>query len=108
MLKMWLLLIVSIVFEVIGTSCLKFSDGFTRVAPTIGVFILYGLSMWGLAIVVRKIEVGTAYAVWSGLGTVLVALIGIAFFGDAASFARFFFVGLIMVGILGLKLVSAN
>lgn len=102
----WLLLFATICVEVAGTTCMKLADGFTRLVPTVGVFVLYGLSFWGLSVVLKKIELGTTYAIWSGLGTVLVALLGFAFFGDKATPLKLVSIGLIVVGVIGLNLAA--
>ena len=77
MMKPWLLLLGAIVAEVIGTSALKASEGFTRLGPTAVVVAGYGLAFWLLSITMRSIPVGVAYAAWSGLGIVLIALAGV-------------------------------
>ena len=102
----WFLLIAAIVAEVGGTTCLKLSDGFSRLIPSLGVFVLYPLSFVFLAIVLRTIDVGVAYAIWSGLGTAIVALIGILIFGEPLSAARLMSLGFIIVGIVGLQLTD--
>ena len=106
MLNSWLLLFATILIEVAGTTCIKFSNGFTKLVPTLGVFFLYGLSFWGFSIVVKKMEVAVAYAVWAGLGVVLVACIGFIFFGDKATPFKLLFISLIVAGVVGLNVVS--
>lgn len=106
--KSWLILMAAIFTEVGGTTCIKFSDGFTNLIPTVGVFVLYGLSFWGLSIALRDIEMGTAYAVWSGVGTVLVACIGFTFFGDKATALKLASITLIIAGVIGLKFAGAE
>lgn len=108
MLKVWMLLILSICMEVTGTSCIKMSAGFTKLLPTVGVFVLYGLSFWGLAVVVKNIDLSTAYAVWSGLGTALVALVGIMFFGDHVTGLKVLSIGLIIAGVIGLNMAGGS
>lgn len=106
MLKSWLLLFATICAEVSGTTCMKLSDGFTKPLPVLGVIVLYGLSFWGLSVVVRDIELGTAYAVWSGVGTALVALLGVFFFGDRVTLFKVLSICMIIAGVVGLKLAS--
>ena len=102
----WFLLIAAIVAEVGGTTCLKLSDGFSRLIPSLGVVLLYPISFAFLAIVLRSIDVGVAYAIWSGLGTAIVAMIGILVFGEPLSAARLLSLGFIVVGIVGLQLTG--
>jgi small multidrug resistance pump len=102
----WFLLIAAIVAEVGGTTCLKLSDGFSRLIPSLGVGVLYLLSFFFLATVLKTIDVGVAYAIWSGLGTAIVVVIGIMFFGEPLSAARLVSVGFIIVGIMGLQLTG--
>jgi small multidrug resistance pump len=102
----WFLLIAAITAEVGGTTCLKFSDGFSRLIPSLGVVVLYSLSFVFLASVLKTIDVGVAYAIWSGLGTALIAMIGILIFGEPLSAARIASLGFIIVGVVGLQLTG--
>lgn len=97
-------LIFAILFEVSGTTCMKFSEGFKHVVPSAAMFVLYLTSLGFLTLALRSIEVGTAYAIWSGVGTALIAAIGIYFFKESATAAKFFFIALIIVGAVGLNL----
>jgi small multidrug resistance pump len=103
----WFLLVAAIVTEVGGTTCLKLSDGFSRLIPSLGVVVLYPLSFVFLATVLKVIEVSVAYAIWSGLGTALIAVIGILIFGEPLSAARLVSLGFIIVGVVGLQLTGA-
>jgi small multidrug resistance pump len=96
-------LILGVVFEVIGTTCMKLSQGFTRIWFSIGIFIFYGLSFTCLTIALKKIEVSLAYSVWSGLGTALIAMIGIAFFRESITPIKFISIALIIIGVIGLN-----
>jgi small multidrug resistance pump len=102
----WFLLVAAIMAEVGGTTCLKLSDGFSRLIPSVGVVVLYPISFVFLAAVLKTIDVGVAYAIWSGLGTAIVVAIGIIFFGEALSAARLVSVAFIIVGIVGLQLTG--
>ncbi len=102
----WLILLFAILTEVGGTVALKFSEGFSRIIPTLLVFVLYGLSFWGLAVALKKIEVGVAYAVWSGVGTAVVALLGIWFLGEKATVLKMASLALIITGVIGLNITS--
>ena len=102
----WFLLLLAGILEIGWAIGLKYTDGFTRVTPTIltvGSMIL-SIALLGLA--VRTLPLGTAYAVWTGIGTVGTALLGIILFGEPATALRLACIGLIVAGIFGLKLVS--
>ena len=87
---------------------LKFTNGMTRLAPTALMFSLYLCSLFGLSKAVQGIPVGVAYAVWSGLGTLLVAVIGSIWFGEQVTLARVVSTMLIILGVGGLYLTSTN
>jgi small multidrug resistance pump len=103
----WLLLIAAIAAEVGGTTCLKLSEGLSRLAPSLGVVVLYSLSFVFLASVLKTIDVGVAYAIWAGLGTALVAAVGFLVFGEPISGIRLVSLGFIVVGVVGLQLSGA-
>ena len=100
----WLFLSVGIVFEVLGTVCMKYADGFSRLVPSILVFVCYGLSLAALVFVLKRMEVGVAYAIWAGLGTALIAAIGIVWFKEPLSLVKAVSILLIIGGIIGLEL----
>jgi quaternary ammonium compound-resistance protein SugE len=102
----WLVLIVAGVFEIGWAVGLKYTDGFTRLAPTIATAAAMIASVALLGIAVRSLPLGTAYAVWTGIGTVGTALAGMWLFGDPSDALRLVCIGLIVAGILGLKLVT--
>jgi len=79
----WLYLLIAILTEVVGTSLMKVSQGLTRLIPSVLMFLLYGISFVFMALALKKIEVSTAYAIWSGLGTALIATIGILWFRES-------------------------
>lgn len=108
MLNSWLLLFASILFEVGGTACLKLSDGFSKIIPTIMVFICYGLSMWGLSLVLKKLDVGIAYAVWAGVGTAVVAVLGVFCFDERMTALKLCSLLFIIVGVVGLNYSSTG
>ena len=103
----WLLLATAIVIEVLATAVLPRTQGFTDPAWTTLVVLGYGASIWLLAVVVDRIPVSVAYAVWSGAGTALVAVIGLIFLGEPMGLAKAFFIALIISGVIGLNLVGA-
>lgn len=106
--KAWLLLGGAIVAEVIATSALKSSDGFTRMAPALLVLLGYGLAFWLLSLTLRSIPVGVAYAIWSGLGTVLIALAGWWLHGQRLDAAALAGMALIVAGVLVMNLLSRS
>jgi small multidrug resistance pump len=101
-----LTLAAAILFETIGTTALKASDGFTRLWPSIVVVLAYGVSFWLLALVLRVMPVGIAYAVWSGLGICFIAAIGLLVFGQKLDAPALVGMGLIVAGILVINLFS--
>ena len=101
----WPVLIAAIVTEVIGTSLLRPSQQFTKLWPTLGVFVFYGLSFWFLASAVRMLPVGVVYAIWSGLGVALIALIGWAM-GQRLDGAAIAGLVLIVAGVAVIQLFS--
>ena len=102
----WLLLTAAIVFEVAGTISLKLSQGFTRPVWVAGVIAFYLTSLFFLSMVVRVMPVSTAYAVWSALGTALVAVIGIAVFDELGGLLKVACLALIIVGVAGLHMAE--
>ena len=100
----WIYLALGIIFEVLGTVCMKFAEGFTRLWPSVLVFVFYGLSLGLLVLVLEKFEVSIAYAIWASLGTALIAVIGIVFFNEPVSVTKVVSILLIIAGILGLEL----
>lgn len=102
----WLYLAVAIVTEVIGTSALKYSDGFSRLLPSVVVVVSYGISFFLLSLTLRSLPVGIVYAVWSGVGIVLLALIGTFFFKQSLDWPAIVGIGLILAGVLVINLFS--
>jgi quaternary ammonium compound-resistance protein SugE len=102
----WVYLLLAGVFEIGFALGLKYSEGFTRLWPSLFTVVLAAISLWLLTLALKTIPVGTGYAIWTGIGALGVALAGIVLFGDSASPARLVCVGLIVAGVVGLKLVS--
>jgi quaternary ammonium compound-resistance protein SugE len=102
----WVCLLVAGVFEIVWAIGLKYTDGFTRVVPTLVVVGGMMVSLVFLAIAMRSIPVGTAYAVWTGIGAAGTAIVAVVLFGESAAPLRLACLGLIVIGIIGLKLVS--
>jgi len=99
----WLLLVIAGLFEIAWAVGLKYTDGFTRLWPTIGTAAALVASMALLGAAVRTLPLGTAYAVWTGIGTVGTAVLGIVLFREPATVVRLTCITLIVAGILGLK-----
>lgn len=104
--KAWLYLLLAIVAEVIATSALKSSAGFTRLMPSLAVVVGYGVAFYFLSLTLRSIPVGVAYAVWSGAGIVLISLVGRVLFGQRLDTPALVGIGLILAGVLVLQLFS--
>jgi small multidrug resistance pump len=102
----WLYLTIAIVSEVIATSALKASAGFTRWVPLIIVAVGYGASFYFLSLTLRSIPLGISYAIWAGLGMVLVALAGWVLYHQSLDLAAFIGIGLIIAGVISLALFS--
>jgi len=100
----WIYLTLAIIFEVSGTTCMKLSEGFTRIIPSIAMFVLYGLSFVMMPLVLKKIDVSIAYAIWAGMGTALIAAIGILWFKESATMLKLVSIILIIIGVVGLNL----
>lgn len=99
-------LAVAILLEIGGTTALKLSDGFTRIGPVGVVVVCYTASFAVLSLALRGIDLSTAYAVWSGVGTALVAAIGILWFGEPAGVWKLACLALIIAGVAGLHLAG--
>ena len=104
----WVYLVFAILFEVFGTTSMKLSNGFSKFLPSVLIFLFYGLSLTSLTIALKKIDVGTAYAIWSGLGTVLIALIGVVYFKEHFNIVKIISIGLIIIGVIGLNLATKS
>lgn len=102
----WLLLGIAIMLEVAGTTSMKLSDGMHKIFPTIMIFVFYGLTFAIMPFVMKRLEMGIVYAVWAGIGTVLVTLIGIMYFQESTSMVKLISIGLICIGVIGLNLVE--
>lgn len=104
----WLLLILAIILEVAGTTCMKLSMGFSRLIPSIFIFFFYGLSFAVLAYSLKKIDLSVAYAAWSGIGTGLIAIIGFVYFEEQVTLLRLAGIMLIILGVIGINLGSVK
>lgn len=102
----WALLLVAGALEIVWALALKASEGFTRWLPSLVVVIAAAVSFWLLALAMRVLPAGTAYAVWTGIGAAGTAVLGMAVFGEAASALRLACIVLIVAGVLGLKFAA--
>lgn len=98
------LLLLAILLEVAGTTAMKVSEGFRYLHPSILIFVFYFFSFVFLALSLRRLEVSLAYAIWSGLGTLLLAVIGAVFFAEPISLLKGISLALITIGVVGLRL----
>ena len=103
----WFYLMIAGVFEVIWAIGLKYSHGFTKLYPSLITVVGMIISFYFLALATKSLPIGTAYAVWTGIGAVGAVILGMILFNEPANFWRVVFVSFILVGILGLKLTSA-
>jgi quaternary ammonium compound-resistance protein SugE len=103
----WLILILAGLFEVGWAVGLKYTDGFTRPWPTVATVAAMAISLWLLGIAMKTLPLGTAYAVWVGVGTIGTVILGIVLLDEPVNALRLISVGLILAGIIGLKLATA-
>ncbi|HVL58960.1 MAG TPA: quaternary ammonium compound efflux SMR transporter SugE [Burkholderiaceae bacterium] len=104
----WMVLIVAGAFEIVWALGLKQSQGFSRLVPSLVVIVAAAISFWLLAIAMRVLPVGTAYAVWTGIGAAGTAVLGIAWLGEPATAIRLLCIGLIVAGVLGLRFAGSS
>ncbi|AMO99087.1 quaternary ammonium compound-resistance protein sugE [Collimonas arenae] len=104
----WVILFLAGIAEVIWAVGLKYSEGFTRTWPSVITVVGMAISIWLLALAMRTLPLGTAYAVWTGIGAVGSFIAGILLMGEAVNAARIVSVSLIVLGLIGLKLSSAS
>ena len=100
----WILLIAAICMEVCGTTCLKLSEGLSKWLPSMLIFVFYGLSFTMMAFAVKKLDLSLTYAIWSGVGTFLIALIGFFWFKEQFTLLKAFSMALVIAGVIGLNL----
>jgi small multidrug resistance pump len=102
--KYWLLLFIAILLEATGTTFMKLSRGFRNPVATVFMFVCYLVGLVPLNLALRHIDLSVAYAVWSGLGTVFITVVGILYFREPATAIRLVSIGLIIIGVIGLNL----
>ena len=97
-------LLLAILAEVTGTTWVKLFEGFTRVLPSVLIFVFYGLSLGLLGLALKKVDLGLAYAIWSGLGIAFIASVGVLWFREPVTAMKVVSLGLIVAGVAGLNL----
>lgn len=104
----WLTLAIAIIAEVIGTSALRASEGFTKLVPSILVVAGYSVAFYFLSLTLKNIPVGIAYALWSGVGTVLITIVGVVVFNQRLDVPAIVGLSLILIGVLVINLYSKS
>lgn len=99
----YLYLITAILLEVVGTTSMKLAEGFSKLIPSVLVFVTYGLSLAALVLALKGIQLSFAYAIWSGLGTALIAAIAFVWFNEPMSALKVASIALIVLGVIGLN-----
>jgi small multidrug resistance pump len=100
----WLFLILAIIFEILGTTSMKLSDGFTKTIPSLLLFVFYGISFTFFTYSLKTMEVSIAYAVWAGIGTAIISLIGFLYFKEPVTALKLISIAAIIAGVVGLRL----
>ncbi|MGH7232540.1 MAG: quaternary ammonium compound efflux SMR transporter SugE [Nitrospiraceae bacterium] len=104
----WMYLVIAGIFEIVWATGLKYTEGFTRLWPSVGTAAAMAVSVWLLAVALKTIPVGTGYAIWTGIGAAGTAIMGIVLFGESRDFLRVMCILIIIAGIVGLKLASSH
>ena len=103
----WIFLAGAIIFEVMGTTMMKLSEGLTQILPSIAIFLFYGCSFILMPLSLKRIELSTAYAIWSGVGTTLTSLIGVVHFGDTINPVKIVAIVFVVVGCAMLQVADS-
>jgi len=104
----WILLIGAICMEVLGTTCMKLSEGFTRWVPSVLIFVFYALAFTLMTFAIKKLDLSLTYAIWSGVGTFLIALIGLFWFKEPFTILKAVSMALVIAGVAGLNLGGSS
>ena len=102
----WTLLSIAIAFEIVGTTCMKLSHGFTNLVPSVVMFACYGMAFACNTFATKTLDLSVTYAVWSGVGTVATAAIGILYFKEPGTAIKLVSITLIVIGVMGLHTAS--
>lgn len=108
MVNPWLLLFIGVGVEVVATTCLKLSQGFTKLWPSVGFVLFFAIGFYLFSLCMKHLEMGIAYAVWAGLGIGLIAIVGVIFFSEEITFLKFLAIAMIVVGAVILNLTSSG
>ncbi len=100
----WILLFIAIIFEVSGTTAMKLSGGFTSLVPSILIFVFYGISFVLFTYALKTTDLSTAYALWAGIGTAIITIIGFLYFKEPATAIKILSIAAIIAGVVGLRL----
>jgi small multidrug resistance pump len=103
----WFCLAGAIMLEIAGTMSMKLSQGFTRTVPSVLLFVCYGISFALMTVAVKRIDVSVSYAIWSGVGTATIALIGVLWFRETLTWIQVASIVLIVTGVIGLRAGAA-
>lgn len=104
----WLFLIAAIFMEVCGTTCMKLSQGFSKIIPSMLIFVFYAASFTLMTFAIRRLELSISYAIWSGVGTFLIACIGLFWFKEPLTVLKVISMVLVIAGVIGLNLSSTE
>lgn len=104
----WLYLLIAIPFGVLGTISMKLSHGLQRWKPTISLLIFYFISFVAMTLAIQGIDVSIVYAIWSGIGTILIAIIGVFLFDEAVSAKKMLSLLLVVIGMIGMHLTNVS
>ncbi len=104
----WVYMIGAIAFEVAGTTCMKLAAGFTRPVPSVLIFVFYAVSFTLLTLALKRLDVSVVYPLWSGIGTVAIAIIGVWWFGEDLTWLKVASIALILLGVVGLSIGRAD
>jgi small multidrug resistance pump len=102
----WIYLCLAILFEVAGTTTMKLSDGFTKVVPSVLLIVFYICSLCFLTLTLKSLEVSIAYAIWSGMGIIVITLIGFMYFNESISLLKIIAIALIIIGVVTLNMTG--
>ncbi|MBL4561101.1 MAG: quaternary ammonium compound efflux SMR transporter SugE [Labilibaculum sp.] len=104
----WIYLIIAGLFEAVWAIGLKYAEGFTKLWPSVITIVAMAISLYFLALAIKTLPVGTAYAIWTGIGAFTTAILGVVLFSEPIHFSRIFFLILLLVSIIGLKFTAVS
>ncbi len=104
----WLYLLFAILFEVSGTVCMKLSEGFSKLIPSILIFVFYIPCFGFMTLALKKLDVSIVYSIWAGLGTVVIVIVGMAWFKEPVTVVKLVSIFLIIAGVIGLRISGTS